>query len=69
RDHIQSILDDPDLIFGAEVSFVTATLDGKPWADLKTMEAVFELISTLPFVKEITLAFFRGALVTWIRFS
>ncbi|KAJ7888777.1 hypothetical protein B0H13DRAFT_2341836 [Mycena leptocephala] len=69
RDHIQSILDDPDLIFGTNVSYETATLDGLSWSDSKAMEAVLKLIPSLPYVRQITLAFFRGALTTWIRFS
>ncbi|KAF8203541.1 hypothetical protein K438DRAFT_1472661, partial [Mycena galopus ATCC 62051] len=69
HDHIQAILDNPDLIFGSDVSSATATLDGKPWFNPDAMVEVFKLISLLPHVKEITLAFFRGALVTWVRFS
>ncbi|KAF7364655.1 hypothetical protein MVEN_00335000 [Mycena venus] len=69
RDHIQSILDNPDIIFGSDISYTTATLDGKPWSNPEAMQAVFKLIPSLPFVKPITLAFFRGAQVTWIRFS
>ncbi|KAJ6536941.1 hypothetical protein B0H19DRAFT_1270627 [Mycena capillaripes] len=69
QEHIQAILDDPDLIFGPDASYETATLDGKPWSDCPAMEAVFRLIPTLPHVKETTLAFFRGALVTFTRFS
>jgi hypothetical protein len=33
------------------------------------MQAVFKLIPLLPHIKPLTLAFFRGALTTWIRFS
>ncbi|KAJ7877146.1 hypothetical protein B0H13DRAFT_1631869 [Mycena leptocephala] len=69
QDHIKSLLEDPDLIFGSDVSFETATLDGKEWSDPAAMEAVFKLIPSLPHVKEITIAFFRGALVTFTRFS
>ncbi|KAJ7021279.1 hypothetical protein C8F04DRAFT_973055, partial [Mycena alexandri] len=69
RDHIQKIMDNPDLLFGSDVRYQTATLDGLEWADSKAMKAVFELLPALPHVKAITLAFFRGALTTWIRFS
>jgi hypothetical protein len=69
RDHIQNILDNPDLIFGSDASYESATLDGLQWADPKAMKAVFELIPSLPHIKPITLAFFRGALTTWTRFS
>ncbi|KAJ7482108.1 hypothetical protein B0H11DRAFT_2232704 [Mycena galericulata] len=66
--HIQSILDDPDLIFGPDASCATATLDGQEWSNPEAMRVVFDLIPTLPYVKPITLAFFRGALTTWVRF-
>jgi hypothetical protein len=69
RDHIQAILDNPDLIFGCDASYESATLDGLEWADTTAMDAVFALIPSLPHVQEITLAFFRGALTTWTRFS
>ncbi|KAF7326545.1 hypothetical protein MVEN_02607600 [Mycena venus] len=69
RDHIQLILDNPDLIFGSNASYESATLDGLEWADPKAMKAVFELIPSLPHIKDLTLAFFRGALTTWTRFS
>ncbi|KAJ7475256.1 hypothetical protein B0H11DRAFT_1810745, partial [Mycena galericulata] len=69
RDHIQSILDNPELIFGPEVAYESATLDGLVWADPNTMSAVFKLIPSLPHIKDITFAFFRGALTTWTRFS
>ncbi|THU88513.1 hypothetical protein K435DRAFT_821621 [Dendrothele bispora CBS 962.96] len=39
------------------------------WEDTEAMEMVFKLAPTLPHLKPITLAFFRGALATWIRFS
>jgi DNA-binding phage protein len=69
RCHILVILDNPDLIFGTDIQYQTATLNGLQWADPKAMKAVFDLIPSLPHIKPITLAFFRGALTTWIRFS
>ncbi|KAF8209626.1 hypothetical protein K438DRAFT_2063060 [Mycena galopus ATCC 62051] len=68
-EHIQAILDNPDLLFGPDVSFESATLDGLPWSDEQAIKAVFDLIPTLPHIKPITLAFFRGSLATWVRFS
>ncbi|THV08108.1 hypothetical protein K435DRAFT_641387, partial [Dendrothele bispora CBS 962.96] len=67
--HIKKILDDPDLLFGENASFETAALDSKEWEDAKAVNAVFELATSLPHLQAITLAFFRGSLATWIRFS
>ncbi len=47
-EHIQSLIDDTDLIFGPDASYETATVDGKPWSDPEAMEAVFRLIGLLP---------------------
>ncbi|KAJ6465190.1 hypothetical protein C8R47DRAFT_1235882, partial [Mycena vitilis] len=69
RQHIQNILDNPDLLFSDDFSHVTATLDGKEWGDLEAITAVRALMPELPYLKPVTLAFFRGALATFIRFS
>ncbi|KAJ7701378.1 hypothetical protein B0H17DRAFT_924634 [Mycena rosella] len=69
RNHIQSLLDDPGLIFGSDASYETATLGGREWSDPSAMETMFKLIPSLPHVREITMAFFRGALTTWTSFS
>ncbi|KAF8206026.1 hypothetical protein K438DRAFT_1905210 [Mycena galopus ATCC 62051] len=68
-DHIRCILDDPDILFSNELAFETATLDGQPWHNLLAIEAAIKIMLSLPHVKAITLAFFRGSLTTWIRFS
>ncbi|KAF8205788.1 hypothetical protein K438DRAFT_1579294 [Mycena galopus ATCC 62051] len=68
-DHILSILDNPELIFYGELTFETATLDGQPWHDPLAVEAVINLMPSLPHLTDITIAFFRGSLTTWIRFS
>jgi hypothetical protein len=44
HDHIQNLLDNPDLIFGSDASYKSATLDSLLWVDPKAMKAVFELI-------------------------
>jgi hypothetical protein len=69
RDHIQQILDNPDIIFGGDLPYETAALDGKEWKDQKAVDAVKKLMSSLPHLQAITMAFFRGALATWVRFS
>ncbi|KAJ7231222.1 hypothetical protein C8J57DRAFT_1091987 [Mycena rebaudengoi] len=69
RDHIESILADPDIIFSDILSFETVTLDGKEWEDPNAIDAVVKMMASLPHLKPITLAFFRGALTTWICFS
>lgn len=69
RDHIEKILENPELLVSPDASHVTGSLDGKEWEDPEAVKAVFELMPELPYLKEITIAFLRGALTTWIRFS
>ncbi|KAF8212628.1 hypothetical protein K438DRAFT_1565723, partial [Mycena galopus ATCC 62051] len=58
REHVESILKNPDLI-STDISHVTASLDSKEWQD--PIKAVVKLMPTLPHLKQITVAFFRGA--------
>ncbi|KAJ6614610.1 hypothetical protein B0H10DRAFT_1803172, partial [Mycena sp. CBHHK59/15] len=46
-----------------------ASLDGQGWEDSDAIEAVIERMTDLPHLKPITVAFFRGALATWVKFS
>ncbi|KAJ7347033.1 hypothetical protein DFH08DRAFT_809785 [Mycena albidolilacea] len=69
HNHIQSILNIIDLIFGPNMLLATATPDGKPWFKPEVMEEVFKLIPSLPHIKKMSLAFFHRALVTWVCFS
>ncbi|KAF8188240.1 hypothetical protein K438DRAFT_1972424 [Mycena galopus ATCC 62051] len=47
-DHIQCILDDPDILFGDELAFETATLDGQPWYNPLAIEAVIKIMPSIP---------------------
>ncbi|KAF8951787.1 hypothetical protein BDZ97DRAFT_1778312 [Flammula alnicola] len=58
-----------DLLVSEDISHVNGTLDGKEWDNPKAIEAVVKLMSSLPHLKALTVAFFRGALATWERFS
>nr|GAT43094.1 predicted protein [Mycena chlorophos] len=69
QSHLRKLLQSPDLLFGSNTSPETATLDGGAWENPDAMNAVFALAPELPHLKAITLAFFRGALATWTRFS
>jgi hypothetical protein len=69
REHIEQILANPAIIFGADLSAEMASLDGHPWHDPKAVAAVINLMDSLPHLQAITMAFFRSALTTWIRFS
>jgi hypothetical protein len=69
QNHIKNILDDPDLLFGVEASAATTSLDGKDWEDPDAIRIALEMKNKLPHLKSVTVAFFRGSLPTWTRFS
>ncbi|KAF9017231.1 hypothetical protein BDP27DRAFT_1378651 [Rhodocollybia butyracea] len=56
--HIQKLVDNPDLLFGAEMCYEMACLDGKEWEDPDAVNAVFKLAPSLPHLMPIMLAFF-----------
>ncbi|TFY83099.1 hypothetical protein EWM64_g903 [Hericium alpestre] len=73
RTHIRKIIANPDVILDSlgleEEHWKTATLNQKPWMDPKAIEAVASLKPDLPHLKTMLVAFMRGALETWERFS
>jgi hypothetical protein len=69
HEHIEQILANPPIIFGADLSAEMASLDGCPWHNPKAVAAVINLMDSLPHLQAITMAFCRGALTTWIHFS
>ncbi|KIK58789.1 hypothetical protein GYMLUDRAFT_170531, partial [Collybiopsis luxurians FD-317 M1] len=69
KSHVNKILKDPDILFGKTASYATGSLNGKEWEDPEAVRAVHEPAATLPCLKNITLAFFRGSLATWEHFS
>jgi hypothetical protein len=69
QEFVEKIIEDPELLVSLDVSHVEATLDGKEWDSPETIAAIIKLMPTLPHLKEITVAFFKGTLATWKRFS
>lgn len=69
QEFVKKIIDNPELLVLAEVSYVEGTLDGKEWDSPETIQAIIKLMPTLPHLKEIMTAFFKGTLATWKCFS
>ncbi|KAJ7123916.1 hypothetical protein C8R46DRAFT_1237981 [Mycena filopes] len=69
RKHIEEVIANPELIVSSDISHLTASLDGQEWEDPAAIQAIVKLMPTLPHLKDIVVAFFRGALATFIRFS
>ncbi|KAH9898167.1 hypothetical protein C8Q73DRAFT_779911 [Cubamyces lactineus] len=69
KTHIQSLIDNPDLLLSAGATFHTASLDGLDWEHPEAVSTVLKMAPSLPYLKPIFVAFLRGALTTWTRFT
>ncbi|KAJ7643196.1 hypothetical protein B0H17DRAFT_959898 [Mycena rosella] len=69
KDHVRAVVADPDLILGPDATSKRGTLDGRPWHLPEILAAVRKLAPTLPHLREVTVAFFEGALPAWERFT
>jgi len=68
-DHMNKIINNPNILVGADSSFKTATLDGEEWQNPAVVQKILGLIPTLPHFHNLFIAFFQGAAETWIRFT
>ncbi|KAJ3726828.1 hypothetical protein C8R42DRAFT_574155 [Lentinula raphanica] len=67
--HVQNIFHYPELLCGSDSSYLTASLDGKPWERPEAVYAVLAMSSQLPDLIGIVKYLFEGALATWKRFA
>jgi hypothetical protein len=67
--HIRKIIENPDLLLAPDASYESGALDGKVWERPEAFYAVQAMLSTLPHIRGALIAFFKGALETWERFS
>ncbi|KAI1781781.1 hypothetical protein LXA43DRAFT_1105333 [Ganoderma leucocontextum] len=69
KTHLARLIADPDLLLGPNATYKSATLDGQEWKDPDVVYAVRERAQTLPHAKGALVAFLKGALATWERFT
>lgn len=67
--HIEKIIQNPSILMLSQATYQLGTMDGKPWHNSEVVEAVHRLAPTLPYLKSVLIAFCKGALETWKRFS
>ncbi|KAJ7670664.1 hypothetical protein DFH06DRAFT_1369643 [Mycena polygramma] len=67
--HCRAIIANPELLLAPGASYVTGSMDGRLWDNPEIMYKIQSISGTLPRVRECLVAFFAGALETWIRFS
>jgi hypothetical protein len=67
--HLQKIIQDPSILLASEATYELGAMDGKPWYNAAAIHAVHKLIPTLRHLQPVLVAFCKGALTTWQRFS
>ena len=68
KQHIQMIIDDPDILLGDGVSYQKDVF-GQKWHRPDAFETVHKLSPQLPHLQPVLVAFFKGALITFERFT
>ncbi|KAJ6596414.1 hypothetical protein DFH09DRAFT_905302, partial [Mycena vulgaris] len=68
---LEKIMVTPKLVTGSDMTFATATLNGKPWEKSEVAYAALRRISEwdLEYVDTLVIAYCKGALATWPRFN
>ena len=67
--HLQAVIDNPDLLLGANASSETGSLDGQPWENGEVVEIIIKTQHLYPHLRPLLIQFFSGALETWKRFT
>ncbi|GLB43888.1 hypothetical protein LshimejAT787_1500720 [Lyophyllum shimeji] len=65
----QTIIEQPEYLASSDATPELGSLDGQDWERPEAIDAVKQLIPRLPDLSECLVAFFTGALRTWIRFT
>ncbi|KAJ6595247.1 hypothetical protein DFH09DRAFT_1025056 [Mycena vulgaris] len=63
--HLQTVIDNPDLLLDPTTPCSEATADGKPFRNQFAVDSVHFIASKLPHLESILVAFLKGALETW----
>lgn len=67
--HIEKVIENPNLLLSKDTTYETGSMDGKEWERPGAVKAVLEMSPSLPHLKDALVAFFKGALETWKRFT
>ncbi|KIJ05843.1 hypothetical protein PAXINDRAFT_23055, partial [Paxillus involutus ATCC 200175] len=71
KEHIQRLIDNPDLVLSPTAMYSTGTLDGKPWRDPDALAQVHELqhSGNMPHLWAALQGYLKNTLTTWERFT
>ncbi len=67
--HYKKIIADPGLVIGPDTTSAIETFDSKPWHNKNIFKVMQEWVSKIPYLREIFIAFMKGCLMIWIRFT
>jgi hypothetical protein len=69
KQHMGAVIDDPDLLLEQTASHRVGTLYGEPWDNEDAIKIIRANKDSLPHLRDILIAFFKGALETWQDFT
>ncbi|KDQ50350.1 hypothetical protein JAAARDRAFT_200032 [Jaapia argillacea MUCL 33604] len=67
--HCQQIVDNPEILLSPDATYVHGALDGQQWHRPEAIYAAIRMMPNLPDLRTMVVAFFKGALETWERFT
>ena len=69
KQHLVSVIENPELLLGQTASHEVGTLYGEQWSNEDVVKYIRTNQNSLPHLREILIAFFQGALETWQNFT
>jgi hypothetical protein len=67
--HIANLIDTPELLLANDCSYTLGSLDGQVWERPEAIYAIHCIKDSLPHLNDCLVAFLRGTLETWNRFT
>ena len=67
--HMEAVINNPDLLLGRGSSHDIGTLYGEGWDNKDAIDFIRDHQHSLPHLRELLIAFFKGALETWKEFT
>ncbi|KZP09963.1 hypothetical protein FIBSPDRAFT_900103 [Athelia psychrophila] len=67
--HMESIIANPQLVLEPDADYHTAAADGLEWDNPQVVEIILADTSLFPHLEDLLVAFFRGSLQAWCRFT
>ena len=64
QEHIDKLINDPDILLGENASYETASLDGNEWQNSKVVTQILKSIPELPYLRDVLVAFLKCAAET-----